>query len=397
MACVSGSNIVNDGLVFHFDMENGVKSWKGAPTSNLAVGKFFDGNGNFTIDENITDTMPDGSIGTARLLNAQIVVDPNRTVSIGSYSLTAGSTYTLSFYVMNIDCTGFGGNLFSPTLGRVIGSIVYPAVSTTEWTKVVTTFTVPNEGFNPVTLSPQAFRDGGIGRFKMCWLQMEQGTFPTRFVNGTRSDIEALVDISKGGNTITPSSITYSSDGEFNFASGNYLSASTGITGSQYTVLMWHYNSASSFQFVGHRTFMSSSNFRFQWDDNSSTTGRGPFVDFSSAVGGGQAMFGASLTPSNFASGTYNMVGMVSDGSTVKTILNNVTTGQSTVISSSRPFSSNGNIQIGNDGLSGIGGADNINRDLGIVKIPKVLVYNRALTDAEIKQNFESMRSRYGI
>jgi hypothetical protein len=30
-------------------------------------------------------------------------------------------------------------------------------------------------------------------------------------------------------------------------------------------------------------------------------------------------------------------------------------------------------------------------------RIANVLVYNRVLTDAEIKQNFEALRGRYGI
>src|SRR6056300_1954798 len=101
MSAYSGPEISNDGLVFHFDMGNTDKSWKGAPTTNLSVigGKYFSGNGNFTTNETIQDVLPDGSIGDVRYLNADYVVDPNRTVSIGNYNLTAGSTYTLSFYV----------------------------------------------------------------------------------------------------------------------------------------------------------------------------------------------------------------------------------------------------------------------------------------------------------
>jgi hypothetical protein len=405
MVCVSGSNIVSDGLVFHFDMENGQKSWKGKPTTNLIPFS------SSATNHKTKKSYPyNGSY--KGILRTGISNDNPRTYWYnGSVGVSSSTTYTLSCLYWSSDGVlddvylrfsdaGWpeGTNYIQPFSSQSVtrnGSFSVTDIGN-NWKYCVGTF----DTLATTTTLTECFFDVDVaGREVFITdIHFEQNSFATPFVNGTRSNTEALIDIGEGSNTITPSSITYSSDGEFNFASGNYISASTGITGSEYTVLVWHYNSASSFQIVGHRTFVSSSNFRFQWDDdNSSTTGRGPFVDFSSGVGGGQAMFGTSLTPSNFASGTYNMVGMVSDGSTVKTILNNVTTGQSTIISGSRPFSSNGNIQIGNDGLSGIGGVDNINRDLGIIKIPKVLIYNRALTDAEIKQNFEATRSRYGI
>ena len=144
--------------------------------------------------------------------------------------------------------------------------------------------------------------------------------------------------------------------------------------------------------FAGHRTFLSTNNLRFQWDD---TPDRGPFVDFNSGSGGGQANFGSSLTPANFLQ-KYTMVGLVG-GSTVKTTFNDVTSGQSSTISGARNFSSNGNVSIGIDNLSGIGGSDHINRESSVVKMPLIQIYNRALTAAEIKQNFNATRGRFGI
>ena len=387
--------IVTDGLVLAYDMDNAAKSWKGKPTENLASSNFFDGNVNFTTDETIQDTLPTGKTGDVRYLNADYVVDPNRTGSIGSYTLTAGDTYTLSFYVKNINCTGFGGNLYSPTLTTSIGSITYPAVFTDRWTRVTKTFTIPTDTVSAggnVVMSPQVFRDGGNGFFKLSMLQLEEGTFVTPFVNGTRSNTQALLDMSKSENTITATSLTYNSDGTFEFDNNNYLSLNTGITGSNFTVLMWHYNGASSFATAGHRTFLSTNNLRFQWDD---TPDRGPFVDFNSGSGGGQANFGSSLTPANFLQ-KYTMVGLVG-GSTVKTTFNGVTSGQSSTISATRNFSSNGNVSIGIDNLSGIGGSDHINREGSVVKMPLIQIYDRALTEAEIKQNFNATRGRFGI
>ena len=70
MACVSGTNIVNDGLVFHFDLENGVKSWKGKPTSNLAAGKTWSDAANSFITYNVIEGPFEGSYGSLFADNA---------------------------------------------------------------------------------------------------------------------------------------------------------------------------------------------------------------------------------------------------------------------------------------------------------------------------------------
>lgn len=184
--------------------------------------------------------------------------------------------------------------------------------------------------------------------------------------------------------------------GALSFAATNdYITANTGITGTSYTFLLWYKNTATAFATTGHRTFMASNNFRFQWDDNSSTTARGPFIDFTSALGGGQAKNSDSLTPSNWF-GKYQMVGVVSNGTTVRTIWNETVGGVAT-ISASRAFSSTGNVVIGYDNLSGIGGADAINVDGGTVTIPIVLIYNTALTNDQILKNYNTLRRRFDV
>ena len=387
MACFSGTNIVNDGLVFHFDLENGVKSWKGKPTSNLAVGKFFSGNGNFTINENITDTMPDGSIGTARLLNAQTVVDPNRTVRIGSYSLTAGETYTLSFYVMNIDCTGFGGNLFSPTLGRVIGRISYPAVSTTKWTRVVTTFTVPNEGPNPVTLRPQAFRDGGIGRFKMSFLQMEQGSIATKYIDGIRLDTASIIDISPTRRTITAANLTYRQNDTPTFdGTDDYLRTGTpDLRNSSYSISAWikpyiinRFNPiVGDLQFDWFGLYFNSSNQliarhrRVSGEDN-------------------QVSYVMSST---LTANTWYYVNMAFDIiSGMRLYVNGSLVASNSNIWEFMLAPPRGPQYIGRHTRGAQGTSDHFAGEISQVKI-----YNRVLTPQEIQQNFEATRSRYGI
>ena len=187
--------------------------------------------------------------------------------------------------------------------------------------------------------------------------------------------------------------------GEFSIdGSNDEVSISTGYTGSEWTLLLWNSNiGPTSFSTVGHRTYVCSNTFRFQWDDTGSTSiARGPFIDFTSAVGGGQANYKTGLGPSTFFN-TWYMAGVVASSSSVKTTYNDITTGQSSVIGSSRQFSTNGDIKIGVDNLSGIGGTDRLNRDGGSVYVSNIMLYNRALTDEEVKQNFNAHRGRYGL
>jgi hypothetical protein len=385
MACFSGPEILNDGLVFCYDQGNTDKSWRGAPAVNLAASNFFDGNENFTVDENVSHVMPDGSTGIARLLNAQFVSNLNRTVSIGSYALTAGQTYTLSFYVMNIDCTGFSGNLYSPTLLRVIGNITYPTVSTSSWTRVTTTFTVPNEGPNPVTLAPQAFRDGGNGRFKLCWLQLEQNTFATPYVNGTRSNTQALLDMT-GQNTITANSLTYASNNTFSFDGGESNAIDCGGASAikptaGITVSTWiKFNSAA-----GNNRILS------DWHQDS-TVDRWIFYtpDSTSVVwymtSNGQTEGGTtgySFTAGQWVNltGTYNQLQQI-------LYVNGVQHSSVSRTGTLKSGNSSQTVRIGRQATTGLSHNGSISN---------VQIYNRALTAIEVKQNFEAARGRYGI
>jgi hypothetical protein len=378
MAIFSGPEIPNNGLVFHYDMSNSVKSWKGAPTTNLVGSNFFNGNGNFTINQNVTDIMPDGTIGIARELNAQTVLDPNRTVSIGNYDLTAGATYTLSFYVKNINCTGFGGNLYSPTLVRVIGGITYPAVNTITWTRVVTTFTVPNEGPNPVTLAPQVFRDAGFGLFRLCWLMLEQQSFSSAYVSSSRSNTQAIVDLTNN-NVVTVSSLNYNNNNTFSFTGTNSLSIPSIDFSQGQTIEIWlqplendaarrnPYN--QSYGGYGTWTHEPSGNFNYYYGDAGSNNT--PYVGHTSGFTVVQNEIAHIVSTRNTTASYWYKNGVV-DGT--------YSHGYGTLTTDTNV------ITVGNGYAGGY-----------IGNIFSVKLYNRTLSAVEVQQNFEATRGRYGI
>lgn len=386
MGVYAGPEISQSGLVFAFDMGNRLKSWKGAPVTNLAFGNFFSGNANFTVNQNVTDSMPDGSTGIARELNAQTVVDANRTVSIGSYSLTAGSTYTLSFYVKNISCTGFGGNLYSPTLLGSIASIIYPTITTGIWIRVETTFTVPTGSGSPVTVSPQVFRDGGFGLFRMCWLQLEERSFATPYVENSRSSTQAILDLTNIS-TVTATSLTYNSDNTFSFnGSSNYISfpkSSSIVTGGSISLSLW-----AKWTTVGTTT----STIQVLVDNNHSASPNQGFYlqdrpDLSKSLTFSVSPL-LSTVQSTFqvGDGNWHHITATNDTITSKMYIDGVLNAQAsgTGIISAQP-----SISIGNWGL-------NNTRFLN-GNIAQISIYNRALSASEIQQNFNALRGRFGI
>jgi hypothetical protein len=177
-----------------------------------------------------------------------------------------------------------------------------------------------------------------------------------------------------------------------NFGGGNNFIISrlpTNLT--NWTISFWTANfGPTQFSVVGHRTFVGSNCFRFQWDDNSSQLARGPFIDFNATGGGGSATF-PNFTPASFFD-QWHVFSVVSTGSTVTTYWN---TTSGNVLNGSKRMTTDGRLMIGLDTLSGIGGADSLNRDGGTVYVGGMLVYDRALTVQELQQNIDAFSQRY--
>jgi len=176
----------------------------------------------------------------------------------------------------------------------------------------------------------------------------------------------------------------------------DYIAVSGMPTGNTWTYSMWYLVSGpTSFTVTGHRTFSASNTFRFQWDDNSTSTARGPFIDFTASQGGGAANYSNSQTPSTLFN-QWHMVSVVSDGSNVTCYFDGSSAGGS-IVSGSKQFSTNGVMRIGYDNLSGIGSADIFNKDGGSCYFSSAMVYNRALSAAEMLQNFNAQKVRFGL
>lgn len=377
MALAHSPRVVTNGLVFYYDINNTLKSWKGAPTVNLASGNFFDGNNNFSVDQNVSDIMPDGSIGIARDLDAQTIVDPNRTVSIGNYSLTAGSTYTLSFYAKNINCTGFGGNLYSPTLGRSISGISYPALNISNYVRVVKSFTVPVEGPDPVIVAPQVFRDGGIGKFRLTWLMLEELPFASTYTSTSRSTSQAILDLTNN-NTIITNSLTYDTNNTFSFnGSSDYVSVSNAINVK--TIIAWcKLSTAAGGDYVIYGPNSNGSDNWFGINGNKLNV----FATQSADINNFRVVGTTTINTTSY----YQLCCTI-DTNTVKVFVNG-----------NEEASTTAEFTIGSwNATSDIGRRGSLSQRYFPGNIDNIAVFDRVLTSSEIRQNFNALRGRFGI
>lgn len=174
--------------------------------------------------------------------------------------------------------------------------------------------------------------------------------------------------------------------------SNDYISVDGMPTGNKWTISIWSLISGPSvFSVTGHRTYACTDNFRFQWDDKATNIAYAPFTDF---VSPGGSIVGFTNKSEEDIFNQWNQVTMTCDGNNVRLYWNNDLSPSTT---GARNFSSNGEMQIGINGLSGLGGTDIFNRDGGDCYFGPVMVYNRGLTQSEVLQNYNALKSRFNL
>lgn len=355
MASVIGSSIVDDGLVFHYDMDNAEKSWKGAPTTNFI--------------SNPTEEMARGEFGQYRNLapifdtyglvpySLSMDIKVNKPGSVRVY-MQNGSSTKYNFVYQSVSAT--------TEYQRFYFNNITPAISTpTDTAATLATYTTYGSGVTPTVKN----------------IQLELGAFASPFVNGTRANTQSILDLTRQ-NTITANSLTYNSNGSFSF---------NGI--SDYATVS--YNFENSFHGV----------FSFDmWINGASFAATSMPWSVLSGVGYSECLI-IDSTP-NVVFGTKNSTNTIISASTVITpnqwyyiagtcdwnalqikIYKNGVLSETTSITGIRRTDSS-SIIIGRR-------ADGGNQYNG--SISKLSFYNRVLSVQEIQQNFEAHRRRYGI
>lgn len=403
MSCYSGPEITNDGLVMYYDMNNTQKSWKGAPTTNLITLPFSSwANGyNTGITTNQLDPFGD--------YNATLLIDTD-SVNNGSYiesntTITPSLTtvYSLSLYVKKgtsstVEVWGFftGTTMAASVLQYtfstntiVLGVAEGPGITpfnagseklSSDWVRIY--FSVKDAfGTNNnicFRIYPTVRATGTTGTIYVYGAQCEINPFPTPYVSGSRTTSTALLDLSGNNNTLTATSLTYASDNTFSFNGTTQNITTTSVLvpagATAYTVSVWYNRSRNNVieELLSQWTTANSGNSFFFGFSSSNVR----FTDSWNTI----SVTGAGTT------GTWNNLVGVNSGTNAYIYLNGVLMATK---GSALTYTGTGNFIIGNQ--------SQFNAEYFQGSISNVQVYNIALTSDQVKQNFNAVRSRYGI
>lgn len=456
MAAHSGINAIEDGLVFAYDMQWNdryiSKSYKGKPTINYAWAQ------NPRIDSSYTQyvytvsgSWPDKHLDAITVYNkaggnisAYVntgVTDYTNTyhaiwtyddelkrpvVTMRNYDsgqwkaksfslgktytdmgLTNGDTYTISWlqWTDNISRSALAG-IYGTNTSAVNGfhdgqSSSKPTSFNTKshtWQRVYATFTIAATNNLATTRSCYMYGQySGAGTLKIADVQIETGG-PSGFLygnseaNSTRPNTQTLLDWT-GNNTITADSLTYNSDGTFSFVgvggvgvAGDYISCgnSSAInfgTGN-FTLSFIAYRSSTGYQGGSYVSKGDGTSLGFDFRDSTfyiyGTTGLIASMGFSPTLNVWQQhdfVFDRASSPyiKYYLNGVYNSSSNTNNAGNIAASIN-----------TSR------NLDIARSQAGGVQRYFN-------GSMPAVKLYNRALSAAEVAQNFNALRGRYGI
>lgn len=377
-------SVVTNGLIFYYDASNTQKSWKGPPTVNLY-------------------TDPSFAAGSPHPVNGggAVVADPrNPNNKVLKFSPSASNQYngrdiavtlsSLYSYQMEMfvssDFNGTDVRMYPEQAGSGAG-VSYNLAQKGTWQTLKyngRAASTTNTRMLGYVLS--AFTTGYV---MFTNVQVEQSAFTTSFINGTRSNTQAIVDLTSR-NTITASNLVYSSDNTFSYSYVNpsYLTIplASSFKKTEGTMNFWvyptSYNGGNGY-FVNREDATANATDWF-WIGPYSNT-------FYFRIGNGvdccsnDLSFGSvsSVIPIN--TWTNMCFTWLANGTSAIYI--------NGVLYTSRSIGNIPNTNPASNGTIGLGHANADNYFNG--RVPLVQIYNRQLSAAEVLQNFQAHRGRY--
>lgn len=374
MACFSGPEILNDGLVFCYDQGNTDKSWKGAPTTNLAK------NASNVIDWSVSGLTQSVTRSTIVANEVYRITSTTGTgtsfrIRFDNATLVNGSAYTVSYKYKIIS----GGTQF------IANDWCDTSITRTTTALANNTFYETATGTRATYDSTYRFLDLEMSNntvVEIYDLQLEERTFATPYSSTQiRTNAQALLDLT-GRNTITATSLTYASNGSFSFSGADSITLPNNSNydfSSEQTIEIWlrptendgtrrnPYNQA--YGGFGTWTHEPSGAFNYYYGD--SGINNQPYIGHTSSFTVSQNEIACVCTTRNTSESWWYKNGVI-DTLYIHSYANLTATTA--------------------DILIGTGYAGGYIGDIYAVKI-----YNRALSAAEVQQNFNAIRGRYGI
>lgn len=365
MSLNQSPSVVTNGLIFYYDALNTQKSWKGKPTTNTcSFGSYNYVWANGTVTRNTTApvTPPITGYEIAKL-QSNDGADTQTILYTASVDQINGGVYTHSAYIYLESGSWVSvGQHWNPwDYGTQV------SIPLRTWTRVSYTLTNSPNNYGNIACS---YNTNGV--IYITATQYEQGSFATPFVGTTRSNTQAILDLTNT-NSVTATSLTYASNGDFSFdGSSNYIDVTSNLgVLSSYTISFWAKRDAENKMPIGWRggpTF-------YWYGDNSWYYTHGGVA--------GEYYYSK---PTSIPLGTWGHYCVVYNGSTVSIYRQGILQGSQATTGTADW--TNG-MRIG----YWAGGSSYYWQG----KIDSVNMYNRALTAAEVSQNFNALRGRYGI
>jgi len=388
MSAHANPNIITDGLAFMYDTGDG-KSYKGQPTTNLNT---------FTLSDSGTDGSGQSSIGTRTVItnNHVRIVDTasNTRQTHVITGLTASTTYTVSIMYKKLVGTptfrfqiqDYSGSSYLRTIKFTNTSEI--GIEDKEgWQLASWTFTLGSDA-NAVRIW---YQDGAdyttyTHSFELQNPQLEAKSHATPYVDGTRSATQGLIDRT-GTSTINISNASFDSNAQVTLDGTNdYIDLGSDVSISPdnqgWTTEYWfNTNSAGTLQ---HFNSAENDEFNANWlaiyNSKLAVWNRSP----------GYWKYGDTIIQSN----TWYQAVFICDsgGTNMRFYINGKAEGGTHVGNSwNATYSSLDVRYIGKYEYNG-GHSRYFNGEIEAVKI-----YDRALTSAEVLQNFNATKDRFGL
>ena len=256
------------------------------------------------------------------------------------------------------------------------------------WTRRAITYTATYTGYNyyRFNLWTGGARADGAGDFEFLFdnFQIETNSHATPFTNNTRSATQGLLDLT-GNSTIDLSNVSFDSNAQMTFdGTDDWLNIPVALNAGNFTYETVMQASNPSYQiFSAGSGVPPSGGTTIQAYVNSS----GALINLYAPVGGSGWQYGSYNNQSGYvgASGVIRHIVVVNSNTNWKTYVNGVLVGDVTSFAPS----------VGNAvgvARSAMQAASTVSTTVYMSK-----VYNRALTASEVAQNFNAIKSRFGI
>lgn len=404
MSLLHSPSITTNSLVLTLDMNNTQKSWKGKPVTNSFLIPTPDSSGNVVFGIQGTGTFQRLTTGTygGYTIQPSDIVYKYVLGALGCHyhgyqmAVTSGQVYTFSFdFMISTDATGYPSTnylanfeCYETSSGTWVYSTGAAAADTTPtiigvWKTVSFSLTIPtltapwlNLLLYPGACGNTTLANSGYILYKNP--QVELSSFPSPFVQGTRSTTQSILDPIQL-NTITANSLTYASNNTFSFtsASSNYITLpSIAATGNAPRSMFCWVNVTAGGCFISTGTASNSTAFNL--------------VNYGSGYVGVMG-FNNDFYPSSgtaIVNAGWKYIGATYDGAgTLTTYVNGVQDN----ISTGRSYSTTGQ--------NNFAGRSNDAGTYAYItgSMPVVQIYNTSLTAAQVMQNFQALRGRYGV